>query len=1077
MTSSPSAKRKADEKILTRDKDLGFPEFVLLKASAGSGKTHALSLRFVQFLLSEDIHRKTPADLRNILAITFTKNAAKEMKDRILSWLKACVFGDKKKTKEILGIVSLHPKTLALKAEAALDDILSRYTDFQVATIDSFMASVFKASTLDLGYSPSFDIVLDNSEMVEYAFSRYLRKITPQSKDGAVFRKIVDLLMSSRQTEASFLWEPASSILEKLKILYVKLAGRREEPDMADFEGRREDIQKRIKRQVHRVRKLIDSTGLEISSKATFSTLIEPAVSSGSYPDLAKAAMKTPPVKKPSAAALTPDYEAAIDAWEQLKTLVDEYRYVYAGGFYYPYLRAWSSLSVTLDKFKRQKETVFIEDIHKKLSNYINQGIVPDIYFRLGDRILHYLIDEFQDTSPIQWSNILPLVENSLALNGSLFIVGDTKQAIYGFRDADFRIMKGLEDGAVIPFLSAEVQVKELTKNFRSRAEIVGFAKRLFLERMKSDECKKYHKTGKLSGLTAFHQEPADPREGEGHVEISILEKVKEKPGESGIAENAGVEAQDGAADLDEGHIPEKRKVQELVRELKARGYAYSDIAILAYKNQTVVDVSSWLNEIDVPFIPFSCLDIRLRKITGEIVALLRFLDSPPDDLSFSVVMLGEMLRRKIEQDGTAASPALWHEFLFHCRRSKDRPVYVAFRKSHPELWARYFDVFFRRAGYLPLYDLVTLIYRVFNVFDLFPGEEAALVKFMESIKDFESRGRNDLREFIESSSRLETPDPAWNIDVPSDIDAVRIMSIHKAKGLGFPVVILLLYGERFHPEDFYLGPEGEPVRIYKLTKELAEAHEELRKVYRDARSRDEVDRLNALYVAVTRAKSELYIVGVKAARDGYPFDLIAEGYVGAKPVVSRKPERSESPPAEKRRLAEVREPAPSPRTSLHFEGIRRGAIAHEILARMTYVREGWEKELQRIIQESLPGKEERGAYESVGRAISEYFLSAPLGKFFQDKDGRRVLTEVNFCDARGNVYRPDRVILDRDAVTIMDFKTGFAADRRAAAAAWEHEDRDQMNSYIRIIRDIYPGKPVRGIIAHIDQKSWETLE
>ncbi|MCX6577561.1 MAG: UvrD-helicase domain-containing protein [Candidatus Aminicenantes bacterium] len=142
-----------------------------------------------------------------------------------------------------------------------------------------------------------------------------------------------------------------------------------------------------------------------------------------------------------------------------MEALTNEYRYLYAREFFHPYLMAYESFAETLEQFKRRQQTVFIEDINKRLAGYIDQMIIPDIYFRLGDRIFHYLVDEFQDTSPIQWTNMLPLIENSLAVSGSFFAVGDTKQAIFGFREADYRIMKEMEERAAEYFGSVRIDV------------------------------------------------------------------------------------------------------------------------------------------------------------------------------------------------------------------------------------------------------------------------------------------------------------------------------------------------------------------------------------------------------------------------------------------------------------------------------------------------------------------------------------------------------------------------------------------------------------------------------------------
>ncbi len=1120
---------------LVKDNGLRFPNAVLLKASAGSGKTHALSLRFVQFLLSPRVQKN---ELANILAITFTKNAAREMKTRILKWLKDCYFRDDREIKQVLDLVSLPPEALARRAEEVLEDILTRYTDFQVETIDSFMSSIFKASTLDLGFPPIFEIVLDNSELIEYAFSRYLRKVKSGSTEGETFREIAGLILASRGANAVYPWDPTTLILDHLKSLYVRLAAQKGEPKKENLEMRRAEIQKRIEREEKELQALIGESGLEPNPRSGFFSKVQPAVASQKFSDLIGASFKTKPVKSPAKGTskdAASSYDEICRAWEKLEALTNAYRYIYAREFFHPYLMAYESFAETLDTVKRRQQTVFIEDINKRLAGYIDRMIIPDIYFRLGDRIFHYLVDEFQDTSPIQWTNMLPLIENSLAVSGSFFAVGDTKQAIFGFREADYRIMKEMEDRAAGYFGSAEIDVRELHRNYRSFERILEFTRAIFPKKLNGfDEYRRINEgragtgengnsgenevggereggaksdspgsSGDGKPLYEFEQEPVEENRGKGFVDVVVLEKGGEPAEDEGEAqtERPGAAGDEPEADEAVAEYPEKSEIQNRVADLVARGYRYSDIAVLTYRNDSVVKVASWLNEKNIPLIPYSSLDIRTRKITGELMALLRFLDSPPDDLSFSVFLLGEVLKAKMERDGVAAPPGQWNDFLFDCRRREKRPVYVAFRARYPELWERYFDRSFGSVGYYPLYDLATLIYRVFSVFELFPDEEAALAKFMESIKDFESMGRNDLREFLRYAEQGteeawgggwrrgmrgaagSSQEAAWNIDVPLDIDAVKIMTIHKAKGLGFPVVILLLYGEGYKPPEFFMDADDGSVRVYKINKQLAAARRELKRIYEEARLRDDVNRLNTLYVALTRAKEELHVVGVKSRskKTKYPFDLIEPGRLGE----PRQKVEAKAPPALAEaamlRFAEPFEVAAKPRAALNFENIRRGILAHEILSGLEYVGGGgpaWEHAVAAAIRKIRPREWEQTLYENIGRAVAAYFGAAdsPLGEYFEEREGRRVLREFNYCDAAGNVYRMDRVVLDADAVTIIDFKTGFVAEKERREKR-DAEDRQQMRDYIKIIKDIYHGRRVRGILARIDEKKAEAVE
>ena len=443
-----------------------------------------------------------------------------------------------------------------------------------------------------------------------------------------------------------------------------------------------------------------------------------------------------------------------------------------------------------------------------------------------------------------------------------------------------------------------------------------------------------------------------------------------------------------------------------------------------------------------------------------------------------------------MDRDGRPADEEPWHRFLFECRESQERPLYASFRKRQSALWERYFEPFFKTVGYYPLYDLVTLIYRVFDIFRLFPDEEAALTKFLEVIKDFEGEGRNDLQAFLEFTTGGESEQSGWTIDVPSETPAVRIMSIHKSKGLEFPAVLFLAYGEGFQPSDFYLGEDASTVRVVKLNKNLEKADAKLSAIYREARSRDIVERLNRLYVGLTRAKAELHVIAVKGARDSYPFDLLNSAVEAlhyellgerrwassrAKPPASPETRRTDSPDAEKYRVSGPFDLPPNRRESLGGENIRRGEIAHRIMAGLDFIRSGWEPDIAGVIRMLAPRESEAPLFEAAGRSLIRFFEDSPLRDLFLEKAGRRALREFDFCDSTGAVFRMDRVVIDPAAVTVIDFKTGAEA-ATPRQAEWEQGDREQVAAYVRILKDIFPEKSVRGVLAYIDMNRWEPV-
>ena len=1015
--------------ILEKDSDILFPQVTVLKASAGSGKTYSLTERFVQFLLSDKIPQN---HLRNILAITFSNNAAKEMKERILSWLKDIYFGDPDKIEDLSEILSLKKEHLPSKAGAAIDEILKNYTEFQVKTIDSFMTSIYKASAIDLGYSPDFEIVMAPENIMAYAFNRFLRRVREGTQEAEFLERLLDIILRSKREEAAYLWDPSKDFLEETVELYYKLSGIVKDAKIIDGEKEIESIKKEIRDAAESLNGFIEKSGLQKSGRSSFYDILK-MVRNNNFPDLIDKGLISIPVNKPKKADENPWYEKISGQWDLLGHQIKKYIGLHATTYYTPYLKTYEAFKDILEEVKKREGTIFINDINKKLSDYLDHEIVPDVYFRIGEMIYHYLIDEFQDTSPIQWSNLFPLIENSLSQGGSLFAVGDTKQAIYGFRNADYGIMKGLESKN--PFSSAHHNVKELEINYRSLEGVVDFSKEFFKKVVANHE--KYRDPASRSGLIGYDQRVKEDHKGSGYVEVIKCEKSDDDP-------------------------PEKRKIQDLIKELAQRGYSYSDVAILAYRNENVVNITTWLNEIEVPFISYSSLDIRTRKLTAEIVALLTFLDSPPDDLSFAGFVLGDIFRKALERDRKRFELKELHEFFF--RNRKNAPLYKAFQKEFPELWEVYFEELFKSTGYLPLYDLVCEIYRLYRAFDHFRGEEATLIKILEVIKNFEGEGRNNPGDFLKYASDEEAGESDWTIDVPAGINAVKVMTIHKAKGLGFPVAIVLMYEETIRWSRYILDEETDGVNLLRINKKISEASDFLQEKYEEERHKDLVNKLNTLYVGFTRAEDELYVIGVQGKRNQFPIDLLQ---TADSPIGSKKAPRPRPPGPTQEDLKLYYHPDP---IKLHFaadqelnlEERLRGEFIHRVLYFIDALNENTESELERIIKRV---NDELKADYPVGemkKNLMQFMELEEIRPYFIDKPGRTIKREQDFSDPGGSLFRMDRVVMDKDQIVVIDYKTG--TEKRA-----EKEYMSQLRSYIRILKEIYPDKIVEGMIAYVD--------
>jgi len=1036
--------------IIPEDKEYTFPHFTVLKASAGSGKTYTLTERFAQFVLSEEIKKNR---LKNILAITFSNNAAKEMKGRILKWLKDLHFEDPDAIAELGAVISMDSASLKLKADQLLNEILENYPDFQVMTIDSFMASIFKASAIDFGYDPDFEILMSKSSFMEYAFDLFMRDIKEGSKEAEFVEDVVDKIGFDRDSDSAYLWDPSKKLLAEIEKLYGRLSALGKEPIIEDCTAEQEDIKPAIIKLIQNIEALIEEAGLVVKKTSSYyKSNLPDLIRKGRFNDLMDKGLNALPVNNLGPKASDAEKQAhaeVISLWAEFGAQINGYISCHVRSFYGPYLSVFEAFRTSLEEAKKRQGKVFIDDINSKLAGYLDGNIVPDVYFRLGETVYHFLIDEFQDTSPIQWRNLFPLMENSLAQNGSVFIVGDTKQAIYRFRNSDYTIMKSCEEKN--PFPSAAHEVQELQTNHRSDEKILQFNEKVFKEVVVNNQ--KCSAAAAESGLGTYIQHVKEARKGLGYAEVKILPLNDEDP-------------------------PERLELQQTISCLIERGYRPGDIAVLTQKNEHAIRASSWLNEKGIDFISMSSLDIRRRKITGEIVSILNFLDSPTDDLAFAGFIMGDLFAAFLAKDYPENEKDGIRRFIFR-HRSSSSPLYKSFQKDYADLWQACFSGLFKSTGYLPLYDLLTELYSAFRVFETMQDEEATLVKILESVKDFEGDGRNSLRDFL-SVADDEDDDPRWNLSVPEDKDAVKIMTIHKSKGLGFPVVIALLYEKKLRNDNCIIIPSADEqtVRLLRINDKTSDSHPDFEALYEEEKKKNLVDHLNGLYVDFTRPKEELYVIGVKKVEDettkkkdkkkedslDFPFKLL--------PVDEYKPaDQPEHKAAVRTHEAHGIAPVYHHR-QLQFEEHKtdmisvqerqRGEFIHKVLSQIKFIEDLKDADLSDIITAANTENGSAWPEDRIRKTINDIIGTEDIRDWFIHKEGREIKNEKEFLAQSGELCRMDRVVMDTNSVTVIDYKTG--RDNKET-----NKHAEQMQKYMEILKEIYPDKAVKGLLIYTD--------
>ncbi len=1001
------------------DTELPAPQFLILRASAGSGKTYELTRRFVQLYLSEHVPRTS---LANIIAITFSNNAANEMKERILEWLKGAALKEDWAIKGLTEVLRMKPDEITKRANEKIEELIDHYQELQVRTIDSLMTGLFRATAIEQGLSDVFEVSFDKDRVFEYAFDLFLRKATDAEELKEQIYHAVDLIS---EAAGAYPWNPADRLLTHFKGLFEKVSSLGLAPaEVACLEGVDPELVDRVCEAICALHEFAKNSGLQLKANVTWWDRVLKAAQDRDITTVVKSFRESVPFKKGES------YQEALERFQEIKDLVREVTFQWAGSYWFPYVEAYRAVEETLEEVKRSEAIVFLEDIGLKLGQYISQHQVADLYFFLGEVLHHWLIDEFQDTSPVQWQVIRPLIENALAEGGTFMLVGDIKQAIYGYRNADFRIMKALQESSHA--LPVEADVQTLQTNRRSSPEIVEFSKRVFEQLQETEEPK----------LDLY-------REAAREVGLNRIEQQAHKDNPRGYVETLSLEQEQLS-----------RTVPELIKDLTERGFTYSDIAILAPKNEHILEAVSILNQHGIPVFSFSSLDARRTKTVKELIGLLRFLDEPVNDMAFGEFLLGEVFHR-----ATGIHRQEIESLIFEAKTS-ERPLYKAFQERFPDRWDELFSSAYKLVGYLPLYDLLVHIYEVFGLLERFPEEEAALVKVLEVALEAETMGISSAGEFIDTMVFAPAEAGLWDIKPTASVDAVQAMTIHKSKGLGFRVVILLMYpgsrraGGRDNHRQYYLASDNSGVFIYKITSDLSQRHDSLKRLYEETSFLEAANDLNLLYVGLTRAEEQLYVLKIyKQEKHLKEFPLSVVPEVPA-PAGGRPPRQGLKEKKKVRQILPELIPSVSPTETedqqIQYMERKRGEEMHALLAEVKYL-----QDLDKLHEHVSLVYASEEDLERLKHCVNNF------REYFEQRPSREVFTEIELVAPDGRTVRVDRLVVDPDVVTVVEFKTGSPAEAH----------QSQLRRYLSVVRTLYPDRSIQGCLLYLDTGQEQVIE
>ncbi len=1070
--------------------------FLLYRSSAGSGKTYTLTLEYLKLAL-----RNPQSGYRQILAVTFTNKATQEMKERIVEVLKRLsqtVDPTESLDKELMDQLGLDAPELQLRARTTLLYVLHGYGHFAVSTIDSFFQKVIRSFAREMDLQAKFDLEMDTDAVLDKLVDRIVEKV---AEDQALRNWLIDY------AEEQLLDGKSWDIRVGIKDLGKEIFQERFKTFRSIFQESvgQEGFLAELKAQISRVRQSLIAEGKVQWQQAEairvqfglewtdfkngsnsfakrFGTLGNPKMP---IPELTATMLRDLPEvrnwyanKSPHEAAIRSAFESGLSdllfSWPQKvkvwNTFTSLQKNLNAFGVF-------RNLLLELRDLKDEEGILLISDVNDFLAEITRENEAPFLYEKIGNQYQHFLIDEFQDTSEFQWSSFKPLLENSLASGNTNLLVGDVKQSIYRWRGGRLELLLSEVEEQIHPDF---VELKDLKTNFRSLPGIIAFNNALFqqlpglMERGMADHFE-LDSGNKLSlafkDVVQAVSAKKKNAEFQGKIQIEFTEKSSvEKVSEEESEEEEGVE------------IGVLEKLPALVMRLQDQGYDLRDIAFLVRTNGQGAILADRLMEVQRELAStayrFDVLSEDSLFIDKSIavkcmVGFLTYLSNPSDRVALKTLWQYYALVHDI---------ALSHELFY----AHGLPT---------ELLEKEQELLVNQANFQQM-PLIELVEQGLDFLGLTQKQQdlSYVSGFKEAVFDYVKKNRADLLGFLDW---WELNKKKRTVKIPEDHDAMRILTIHKSKGLQFKVVIMPFMDWGIVSSGLQapilwapFETENGVLTIVPLTHQslLKNSHfvgaydEEVRLAY--------LDSLNMLYVAFTRAEEAIFGFSTfsigKTKKEITPtrtgnllYDLFSSGFQLSEDAVSSWSPETQTfswgdwPKPKNQEKKEVEEGSSLRWDCMDWksklqtktypwdfspEGIRAreqrdfGVIVHAILAEA----KGLEDASRLVKEYYVEGRLDLENAVQVKGKLEQVFSNLEVRKWFDSNFSS--FTEQGILLPGGAQKRPDRILIGKDEVIVIDFKTGAKRETHA----------HQVHEYMSLVKTLTQ-LPVKGYLCYLE--------
>ncbi|MCA6066673.1 UvrD-helicase domain-containing protein [Chryseobacterium sp. RG1] len=1030
--------------------------YTVINASAGSGKTYALVQRLLMICLRYPNQQQS---IRNILALTFTNKAANEMKERILSWLgnfTAENFAENGDLKNIQKAfeeegLKITIDELHLRAKKLLDYVLHNYSTLNIGTIDRFNSRLVRSFSYELGLAKNFNLEIEAEPFLIEAVDKMLDQIGENDVISNSFMDYIDYSLENNEriNLNKNLYDSAKEFVKDIHYEHLKS---NKDFDNTNYENIKNTLRKEIilnKKQASELATqsidLFKSRNIEIEDFAQgkngiggfFTKVLD-------FYNQKRAGFPFPTTAEESvvnnyrkgAATKSKNKEAEIlEILEQLLENRMQLILLYIEtqkkekilSALLP-LKVNKDIQDELKKIEEENDLVLLSKFNILINENLRNEPSAFIYEKVGSQFQHYFFDEFQDTSELQWQNFVPLRDHSVSTeNTSFTLVGDPKQSIYRFRGGKSKLMLDIINKKEIAPKEAELLV--LKDNWRSAKNIVQFNNELY--EFHSRELNEEHKN--IFGTDGKQ----NPKSGiDGRVKVNLIENLTNE----------------------EFYTDTSARMQKDIQESLNNGFKFSDITILCRGNFDIFSYSQKLGNLKVNYrgeetniktISDKGLTLELSSTLKAVIEFLKWETNPKNKPNLIMMMYHLNKLGRIHM----ADFTLEMKEILEIETHEEISQFIQ-KKYSLQL----------RQDNFPRFNLYNFVEYYINEFSVENKETDFLLNFLEMLFNFTQSAGASTKEFLKYWDEEAS---SYTIQASENIDAIQIMTIHKAKGLEFPIVFIPMMNKNRDAEftNWFETSENtalKSVNINQFSKNLEVYDEEIEKFNKQNAYKNLVDRLCLQYVATTRPVEQLFFYIQKANKTSNNLELLE--FLQSKntenldefdlyetyPEMLIKHTKDKTSQFETKNInnlknineksTSIKIATPSKNYQVRNEKVRIGLFVHELLSKIntekdiTKVLESYVLEGQITIEEK---DEIQNTLEQIIRTYSEFFDEK--WDVINEKD---IMISEN---GESRMYRPDRMLKSDEGYIIVDFKTGEETEK----------NDKQIENYKRILESL----------------------